>query len=275
MAKLAKLQSTSDYSKFLRSAFNREVKKTEYLRQSMKKNGYIQAYPLHVEKRDDGKLVIIGGHHRFEVAKELQIPVWYVIVEGIDVTIHELERATNQWTMRDYLHSFCALGLEPYSVVRQFHERTGISLSLCIAMIGGDTGNTSNQRDRFKAGTYKVKDMEHAEMVGDITIFMRELNIEFATNTRFTAALSKTCRYEGFDPTQFKKRVASNVALMINQPNIEMYQQLIEDIYNRRQSKENRIPLKMLADQAVARRNAIEKKKADRDARWEQRKFSD
>lgn len=258
---MAKLQSTKNYAKFECAAFNREVKKTGALRKSMQKHGFIPAYPIHCETRPNAKLAIVGGHHRFEVAKELGLPVYYVVADGLDVTIHEMETATNRWAVSDYLHSFCALSMEPYLVVKEFHERTGITLNLCISMLGGDTAGSGNHTNAFKAGTYVVKDVEHAEIVGDITTFCTSAGVSFSSNSYFTQAISKMCRAEEFEPEIFKRRVSANPALMIRQPNVDAYMQLIEDVYNRL-AKSKRLPLKFLADKAVSKRGAVSKKKA-------------
>lgn len=153
-----KIQVTRNYDKFELLAFNRDVKRTTALERSMERYGWIDAYPMHVVPNGGVKLKIKAGHHRFTVAKKLGLPIKYVVCKDQGETIHELEVATTPWTLKNYLDSFVRCERPDYISVKEYHEKTGINLSQCISMLGGDLASSHNMGKKFKDGTYKVKE---------------------------------------------------------------------------------------------------------------------
>ena len=139
---MLKIYETTNYEKFELLSFNRDVNKTKFLEASMKKHGWIDAYPMHVMRGQNGNLRIKAGHHRFEVAQQLSIPVKYVVSDD-NSTIYELEQATNNWNLNDYLVSFVRSGHPAYDKVKRYRERTGISLIACISMLGGQSAGSA------------------------------------------------------------------------------------------------------------------------------------
>ena len=89
------VMETSDYKKFELLPFNRDVARTRRLRASMLQHGWISAYPMYVVKQSNGQLGIKAGHRRFVVARDLGIPVKYVICKDT-ATIFELESGTTR-----------------------------------------------------------------------------------------------------------------------------------------------------------------------------------
>ena len=65
------LAVTNNSGKFELCSFNRDLDKTQRIEESMKKHGYIPAYPIHCVKNGTGKFKIKAGHHRFYVARKL------------------------------------------------------------------------------------------------------------------------------------------------------------------------------------------------------------
>ena len=76
------LKVTKNYDLFELHPFNRDLHKDALLKTSMKENGFMPSSPIHCVRNGNGKLKIIRGHHRFANAKELGLPVWYVIDES-------------------------------------------------------------------------------------------------------------------------------------------------------------------------------------------------
>ena len=248
-----KLNETTNYDLFDLHEFNRDVKKLKFLEQSMKLHGYIAAYPLHVQKSGGGKLKIKGGHHRFIIARKLGIPVYYVICDD-DATIHQLEKATNTWSLMDYLASWCRVGKEDYIEVRNYCTRTGISLSLASSMFFGNQAGSGNFNDAFKAGNFRIKDRKHARDVEGIVIHMKNCGVDCYNAHLLVQAVSRVLYVSEFDVETFKLKVKSHSHMITKQANSQEYMNMIESVYNR-QNKE-KIPLAFLADNAAKARNA-------------------
>ena len=250
---MKQILETNNYGRFELHDFNRNIGRIKYLEESMRKHGWIDAYPMHVVRNGNGKLKIKAGHHRFHVARTLGIPVKYV--ESADnASIHELEKATSPWVMSDYLYSFCRMGKPAYLKVKEYHEATGIGLNSCISMLGGNSAGTHNFDESFKSGSFQIKDTAHAGIVADIIMHCKKCGIKWATHDLFVRAVSRIAWAEGFDPSILKHKIGTFPYLIEKQANLVAYTEMIDSVYNR-QSKV-RVPLAFNADKAARERTA-------------------
>lgn len=247
--------STTKYEMFQLHEFNRDVKKTTRLEESMRKHGWIDAYPMHVVKNGKGKLKIKGGHHRFEVAMRLGIPVKYEICNDT-ATIHELERSTTRWKLPHYLESWKRVGKNTdYFSVDDYQKRTGIGLLNCIALLGGELASSGNKVASFKNGTFKVNDNGRAQIVADVVRALKEAGVKFATNTTMVQAISRLSFVEVLDVERLIQKIKTFSHLIEKQPCLSAYAKMLEDIYNRQSGK--KLPLLFLADESARSRNVI------------------
>jgi hypothetical protein len=253
---MAKIHETMDYEKFELLPVNRNVEKTRALEESMKKHGWISAYPMHVVSNGNGKLKIKAGHHRFYVARELGLAVKYVECND-SISIYELEKATNKWIMADYLASYVRAAKPAYTEVKRFCETTGIGISTAISMLGGHTAGTKNFNIKFKNGDFRLASRGHAYTVGDIVLHCKKHGIKWAHDYRFVEALSRIVQIKEIDVKVLKHKIRTFPFLLTKQPTLAAYQQMLEDIYNR-QSRVP-VPLSFLADQAARERNVARK----------------
>jgi len=241
-----KIQESKNYGMFQLHEFNRDVFNTIKLEVSMKKHGWIDAYPMHVTRNYDGKLKIKEGHHRFEAAKKIGIAVKYVVCSDSS-TLAELVDSTRAWIMLDHLRSKARSGNPNYIAIKDYCDETGIPVGLSISLIAGQNAGSSNHTKAFKLGTFKVGDPLHANQVKNIVLHMKKIGIRFASTSLFIQALSKVLRVDEFSIIRFKEKISAHATLFDRQPNLRGYLNAIELIYNR-QSKE-KIPLAFLADE--------------------------
>ncbi len=245
-----KLLSTLDYSRFDLCQFNRNVQKTRHLRDSMKRHGFIPAYPIHCEVLGS-RLLIKAGHHRFEVAQDLGLPVYYVISNDV-ATIHELEKATTRWSVTDYLESHVKCGKPDYIVLQNYFHETGIPLGLCIAILGGESAGSGNKLQEFKDGRFVVRGEQHAKDIKSVVMPCRALGI--AINEMFVSSLSRCLRVPEFSIDTFLTRARSNISAFRKCRTLKEQMQLFEDVYNYKAHLENKLALCFLADKAMAAR---------------------
>lgn len=255
-----KLIATSDYSKFELCQFNRNVERTKSLEESMKKHGYIPAYPIHAVKVPSGKLQIKAGHHRFEVAQKLGLPVYYITCSD-EATVHELERATVSWSIKDFLYSFVRCGMEAYREVAEYHEATQIPIATCASILGGESAGSSNKIRQFKTGMFQVTDAgrSHGNDIARIIEVCRRLNPK-ASDAIFVQSISRCLRIPEFDCDTFIGRVENNPHLLVPCKTIAQMTDVIEAIYNAKARAENRLPVAFLADRAMRERSPTMKK---------------
>lgn len=247
---MAAIRESKKYDRFEVTSFNRDVKEVRRLKVLMKREGWANAYPMDVRKKENGKLLIVSGHHRFVAAQELGIPVKYVI-DNHTMSIHEMEGATRTWSIMDFLVSHIRSGSAPHMAVKDFVDRTGIPLSIAISLMAGKSANTNQHNEVFKNGAYRIGDTSHAELIGDLVLFCKEQGVSFATHSFFVKALSKVSMVDVFSPEQFKKKIKSHGHLFQKRPDIDGFTEELEKIYNIRVSAKDKIPLKFLAEQAA------------------------
>lgn len=250
----AKILESNNYEKFELTEFNRDVKKTKYLDASMRKHGWIDAYPAHVVRNGGGKLLIKAGHHRFTIAIRLGIPVKYVECND-NSTIHELEKATTKWTLEDYLTSYARSGKEAYLVVEDYRRRTGIGLSACISMLAGDSAGSGNWQRAFKEGTYRLGNLNHSRVVEAIIKQCKDSGFPYSTQNLFVQAVSKIAWAEGFASEVLKDKIKTFVQFMKKQATKQDYIEMLDSIYNRQSHV--KMPLAFLAEEAARKRNVI------------------
>lgn len=241
-----KIYQSMDYGKFEIHQLNRPTRIDKNLEESMKRHGWIDAYPMHVVKNGNGKMKIKAGHNRFETAKRLGIPVKYCVCSD-DATIHELEKSTKSWSVSDYLESYVSCGNPHYAYLKNFHKETGIGISACMSMLSGESAGSNNKLYAFKDGRFEpTKDgIEHANTVAAIVKACRLEGAHWANSAPFVSAISRMLWVKEFSPEEFVKRVKKHHQFLEKQRSIDGYFSMIENIYNF-QRKGRRIPLSFL-----------------------------
>jgi hypothetical protein len=246
-----KLESTLEYERFEMLDFNRDVKKTKKLEASMRKWGWIPAYPCHVVKqKSNGKLLIKGGHHRFTVAATLNIPVLYVLCED-DASVFELEAASLNWSLDDYLTAYRRLGDNDYEQVYQWQQKHDLPLSSVISMLGGEVASSSNKQCQFKAGEYAVVTTDHITAVCDVVDAIKR-KVKWGSESLIVQAMSRLVMAGQADLVRLKKKIANNPALLMKQPSLAHYMTMFEQVYNH-QAKD-KVPLVHLTDKVMKQR---------------------
>jgi len=241
------------------ASINRNIGNTAKLEASMRKHGFIGAYPLHVVRNADGRLEIKSGHHRFAVAEKLQIPLHYVVCDDT-MTIAGGEETTSRWMLADYMTSFERGGNINYMEVKDYHERTGIAIGMCISMLGGELASSNNKLDSFKRGTYKISIyQDHADDVEMLVNTLKSAGIKWATDCKVIQSLSRIVLGGCADIGQFKKKISTNASFIVKKQNMEQYADMWQEIYNR-SAKGARLQLTFLTNEAIRKRQLFASK---------------
>jgi len=252
---MTKILESNNYSLFEVCSCNRDVIKTKLLEQSMHKHGYITAYPLHVIQNGRGKFIIKAGHHRFEVAKKLGIPVKYVVCDD-KATITELERATRKWSLRDYLDSYCNMGKQDYIALKEYCNETNLSVSTGMSILTGLIAGSGGDRSSvFKLGKWAVRTPNHASIITEYLLMCKNLGITCYKTSHFVNALTRILFVKEVDFKILKEKTRKYKMLFEKKLNLDQYLGMFEEVYNR-QSR-NAIPLKFLSYEISKERQKI------------------
>lgn len=194
------------------------------------------------------KMQIIDGQHRFASAKQLKLPIRYIVVEGYGLEeVQTLNQNTANWKNIDFLNAYCDLGYEEYLKVRKFMSMyPDFSLGICERLLAGNDNRYSIKRkefitetnksgsihvNSFRDGDFRINDwdlaVKHAIMLMDIKPLYDGFN-----RVSFVSAMTPIFENEEYNHSQFIERLKSNPSMMIHCRNITEYRILIEEIYN-------------------------------------------
>jgi hypothetical protein len=245
------ITATKNYTIFDRSRENRPVNLSNRhrLRESMNEYGWLKAFPMFAQRAANGRLVIIDGQHRFEIAKELGIAVCY-IVDETEVDVVKLQGGAS-WVPKDYAGSFAQRGFKDYERVIEFADRHRIPLSTAAALLAG-TVSFGNVAAAFRNGSYKVKDELFADQVATIFSLMHSYG-RFTSKQSYVDAIASCCRADGFNVRRFVNNMKRCPEKLQPYATRDAVLAMMEDIYNYGQG--NRFGLKAAAENAMRVRN--------------------
>lgn len=249
-----KIQSTKNYRLFNRSDENRvlDLRKHKALEESMKAYGFLACFPVVCRREGDGKLVVKDGQHRLAIAEVLGLSVYWV-EEDVDFDVAMINNAAKNWQVNDYALRFAANGNKDYQAGLDFAELHGMNVSISFALLAGQS-TWSNIANTYRAGDFKVKDHAYASKVASIYGPMAALSGALA-NRRFIEACMAACRVEGFDPNRLLQGAEKCREKIVPYSTRDAYLGMMEEIYNFNRQRQNVLPLKFLAINAMAERN--------------------
>lgn len=250
-----RIPKTTDYSIFEMHPLNRPLRKNrDRLLASMKKYGFPPSCAIHVRHNGGKKLLVVRGHHRLEIAKELKLPVYYII-DDTPFDIFELEGdSALRWSLGDFLFARARAGDVECQTLMSYIKDHGISVGAASALVGGtnmrgrDCGGNSSASSSIKKGDFKASSLEFANKVASVTDFCREAEIEFATSSSFVSAVAIALRVNGFDYDRFMDNLQKRGHKLKKRGTRNEYLEEIEMIYNSGRSK-TRLNVAFLANE--------------------------
>lgn len=233
---MATIKNTRDYNIFKLIKGNRVPKEKDItsLTEQIKKSGVVD--PICVNE----KMQIIDGQHRVQACKRLDLPVPYYVVEGANMdTVHAVNSHRKNWTNTTYAESYCALGKEDYVIYTQFRQKHKMTHEAAMLLL---TGSFTGMKEdtKFAKGEMKVVNLKKAT---DIAEKIEKLSQFYKGYQRrsFIFAFFHLYRTEGFDYNRLFHKMAYLSRKMVDCPNTKMYVDLLQEIYNYKVDKKNKV----------------------------------
>jgi hypothetical protein len=186
------------------------------------------------------KYEIIDGQHRFDVIKELNLPLNYVICKGYGLhEVHVLNENSKTWSIDDYLDGYCKLGYKQYLKYAEFKNKYGFNHGECMMMLSDKSKSGGDLTKIFYRGEFEIKNYkescdlaEKISMIGQYYSGYKRRSFVFAMLSLF--------KNEKFEFTELIQKLKLQQTALIDCVNAEQYLALIEEIYNyRRREKVN------------------------------------
>jgi hypothetical protein len=226
------VQATTEYELFGLIGPNRTVDKghVNTIKQSLEEDGnWLMNSPIIV----NGRFEVIDGQHRLEAAKELRLPVYFRILDGLTIQdARKMNIRHKGWKSYDYLKSYADEGRIPYVKLRTLKEENPeVSLSVLIVYSLGS--NVAGYNKNFREGTLENFDIEKARTRLRKLAQLAELNSSFRTK-EVSRALLTMMGTPGYSHARMVRKMTNlgeggYQAMMTYNDNLRA----LEDLYNR------------------------------------------
>lgn len=224
--------------------------------------------PLHVDRLEksflenylpvpivvDESYRIGDGQNRFEACKNLDYPVYYIIIQGLTLKdVQRLNANVKPWSIDDYLDSFISIGENnDYFRYRRFKEKYGLNHNECLILLTStmDCDNTLNIKmcnqgeewHKFKDGLFKIPDLTSADHAAHEILRVGAYYEGFKRRS-FVYAMINCFKNKEYCHDTFLKRLSKQSAKLTDQAGVNDYLKVIEGIYNFRSRNAAKIRL--------------------------------
>ena len=236
---------TSNYDLFTFLQGNRDLNKAHLMRlkNSFKKKQLISLIIC------NEKMQVIDGKHRLEVARELGLPVYFIIIPGYGLSEMQVFNSNMMnWTKYDFLNSWCHAGHSEYLAFRNFMRRfPQFGFAACETLLtqylttNRNTSSPEVRSETNKKGTYTIKYFEE----GELQIPNYEYSVQCAekilmispyydgfSRKLFVSAILGVFQIENYSHDQFMARLKANPTWLKHCATVGQYRLMIEDLYN-------------------------------------------
>lgn len=247
------IYKTNDLSKFNNYEFNRDID-LGHVRILSNKIKDFTLCPL-ICTFDNNKIFILDGQHRLEVAKRLNVPIYYRLIdrlESLDIAALQVKR---NWNPLNWVKYWACNNNPEYITLLKYYNEYKLSISTLSAMLTTPHINTDINEGRFiyknisakqiNSGKFVVKNEPFAKM---ILTQLKDYPKVLRNNHRFIKALiSVNMAYQTIDSifakynhNQMKKIIERYPERFEKKTSIYDFMRMIEDNINIGASDKNK-----------------------------------
>lgn len=225
------LESTTDYKSLSLHPKNRKVNPNHVkeLRASIAEKNLLHLRPGAVGKNN----VIIDGQHRLVVAKELEIPFYFVRDENVDIDdAPTLNMHQMNWSLEQWEHYWIESGITDYKKLRDFRTAHKLPISIAISLTYSQNAHAGGRdNDKFREGTYEFL---HEDFAQDIAGMLDDFSkyVDFARVQTFIIALLRAVNSGEYDHQQMMEKLDQRPYDLKRQANSKNFARNLEDIFN-------------------------------------------
>lgn len=239
-AQTATLRETTNYACFVYNEEQRpvDVKHVRNLMESMATFGFLPSKPVQCYL-DGKKHVIIDGHHRLIAAKNLGIPVIYVVEAKAHAdSMSAVNGLQKSWNLKNYVNQYAKRGIPSYVSLLEYFN-LGISMMQAARMLTGKAANSgfctqSSTGRAIRDGSFKIKDTSKIEIIASFLRKHGTDNPAFKT-ANFISAFELCLRVDDFEPEQLTRKLANNPKTIARTANVDQMLDQLEEVYNYKQ----------------------------------------
>lgn len=231
------IYETYDYDQFKILDANRDIKQSNY---AGLVNSFQECYLLAMIIVNE-KMEIIDGQHRFNAAKELGLPVRYVIMPGYGIKeVRQYNKTMQKWVKMDYRDSFATEGKDAYVELTEFMKMfpdfgIQVSLKLLTGLQRGETfnrdGGVNVTTKDFQSGNLSLGNVHQAYPMARKILDFKDYYDGFNSPT-FVGALLPILKKKIYDHKRMIQKLKSSGIHLVKCGTQEQYRLLLQKIYN-------------------------------------------
>ena len=246
------LKPCREYSSFKFDSANRDMgyEHADKIAESMDNLYMLDLYPIVT----NSERVIDDGQHRFYGAKEMKIPFYFI--SGDDISIEDVANAnrnTKPYTIKDALHVYSAVGIEPYVYLRDYlGERAGSQnkIGWMRSLLEG-----SGSASAFIDGFYSIRRPEYAGVVESrVNDFAALPRKEWVWSSAYRDALANLTLNPLYDHKRMMDRLSRVSSRLVPCGTVAEAMGILDNIYNYNLDKKNIVQLRMLGPNGLVNR---------------------
>lgn len=232
------IYKTTDYEKFKILNGNRKPNEIHVRRliESFKKNYLIS--PIIV----NDKWQIIDGQHRYLAARELKLPIHYLMLKGYGLEeVQIFNTNSSNWKKEDYLKGYCDLGFTDYLQMQQFmFDFPDFGIASAEQLLTNTVGGANNKNElletrskikNFQEGRFKIFNLDKAYENAE-KVMMFKNYYDGYNRSVFVAALIGIFKNENYNHAEMISKLSFNPTSLQHCSNVTQYKLLLEEIYN-------------------------------------------
>ncbi len=263
---VASVQETKDYAKFSLMELNRDVNRNhvQRLKESFERD-YLLA-PILVNEHYE----IVDGQHRFTAAKEMGLPIRYVVAKGYTIEhVKMLNHEGKNWTVMDHFMSYVKQGASAYvNTAKLFGRYEGIPASTIAIIVhkfsaprnlksealykgakrlnagaNNGTGGMSTQSfvDSVKSGAFNDSGVLKAEAFLQWVCRRAKAFPSVTSNAYMSSLMLLELYNDEYDRDRMAHSIDNYHAIMSPAPNKALAERQLEEVYNYNRYKRVRL----------------------------------
>ena len=249
----AKIEQTTNYDLFDYHENQQAMSpvRVRKVAESMRNTGFWASKPIGIYRKN-GRLVIIDGHHRFEAARTLGLPVLFVVEPEKNGGLIGLANSlVGTWKTESFAKLYASQGNRDYEDLL-FYVEQGIPLQRASSLLHGESAHSCNSSQRVKHGTFKIKTDKYINAVLAIINSVKEIAPEISKRV-YIDAISQLLFLKEFDQDVLIKRIEAHPTGIVRCADRNQALEALEETYNFRAREKT--PLAFLAKEAARKRN--------------------
>lgn len=240
---MSEITKTTDYNKIKIHEHNRAIDQAHVKRlmNSINSNNLLDLCPIILDKN----MCILDGQHRFEAAKNLNVPIYYKIDQkATEKIIPILNSNSKKWTIEDFINYYASKGYQEFQNLIDLSKKYDLSIISITSLLG--RGSTIYNKMRAGKLNFNKKEIDNKleklfEAVEIIKEHLPSTKINFIRHKTFLRALCVFLQNDQVDHKQFLHKLKMGLSYVRRCVGVTDYLEMWFEIYNYHRKKPREI----------------------------------